>query len=53
MPCEPLRTLDVFAGCGGLSLGLHQSGVAKSEWAIEFFAQAAHAFKVSQTPFDG
>jgi hypothetical protein len=25
----PLRTLDVFAGCGGLSAGLESSGVAK------------------------
>ena len=27
---EPLKTLDIFAGCGGLSEGLHQSGVAKT-----------------------
>jgi DNA (cytosine-5)-methyltransferase 1 len=27
---EPLKTLNIFAGCGGLSEGLHQSGVAKT-----------------------
>ena len=26
---EPLAMMDVFAGCGGLSIGLEQSGVAK------------------------
>ena len=30
-----LRCLDVFAGCGGLSCGLHNAGVADSKWAIE------------------
>lgn len=25
----PLATLDIFAGCGGLSEGLHQSGTYK------------------------
>jgi len=29
---KPLRTLDVFAGCGGLSSGLESSGVAKVCW---------------------
>ncbi|KAF4533442.1 DNA (cytosine-5)-methyltransferase 1-like [Ephemera danica] len=42
-----LRALDVFAGCGGLSLGLHQSGVAESKWAIEVDAAAARAFKLN------
>jgi hypothetical protein len=27
----PLKTMDVFAGCGGLSAGLESSGVAKVE----------------------
>eukprot|EP00210_Caulerpa_lentillifera_P008334 g7950.t1 len=40
-----LRTLDVFAGCGGLSEGLHQSGVVQTEWAIEYDDSAAEAFK--------
>uniref|UniRef100_A0A1B6C2M8 DNA (cytosine-5)-methyltransferase n=1 Tax=Clastoptera arizonana TaxID=38151 RepID=A0A1B6C2M8_9HEMI len=44
---RPLRCLDVFAGCGGLSEGLHQSGVAKSMWAIEKEEPAANAFKLN------
>ncbi|XP_043229878.1 DNA (cytosine-5)-methyltransferase 1-like isoform X1 [Amphibalanus amphitrite] len=43
----PLRTLDVFAGCGGLSEGLHQVGVAKSLWAIEVSQPAANAYRLN------
>nr|AFV53350.1 DNA (cytosine-5-)-methyltransferase 1 [Pleurobrachia bachei] len=42
-----LRTLDVFAGCGGLSCGFHQAGVAESKWAIEFVSEAAAAYKLN------
>lgn len=42
-----LRTLDVFAGCGGLSEGFHQAGVAESKWAIEFVPEAAKAYKLN------
>lgn len=42
-----LRTLDVFSGCGGLSEGFHQAGVAESCWAIEVFDPAANAFKLN------
>ena len=41
---EPLKILDVFSGCGGLSVGLEQSGVGKSAWAIEKIPEAAEAF---------
>ncbi|XP_046403240.1 DNA (cytosine-5)-methyltransferase PliMCI-like isoform X2 [Ischnura elegans] len=44
---NPLQSLDVFAGCGGLSEGLHQSGVAVSKWAIEKEESAAHAFRLN------
>ncbi|XP_028404799.1 DNA (cytosine-5)-methyltransferase 1-like isoform X2 [Dendronephthya gigantea] len=44
---KPLRTLDVFAGCGGLSEGLHQAGVAETRWAIEIEEPAAQAFKAN------
>ncbi|KAF2360331.1 S-adenosyl-L-methionine-dependent methyltransferase [Trinorchestia longiramus] len=42
-----LRTLDVFSGCGGLSEGFHQAGVAESCWAVEMFEPAANAFKLN------
>ncbi|XP_050436702.1 DNA (cytosine-5)-methyltransferase PliMCI-like [Adelges cooleyi] len=41
---EPLRGLDIFAGCGGLSRGLEDSGLVKSNWAIECDDKAAAAF---------
>lgn len=44
---KPLRTLDVFAGCGGLSDGLHQAGIAESRWAIENLEAAAHAYSLN------
>jgi DNA (cytosine-5)-methyltransferase 1 len=44
---EPLKTLDIFAGCGGLSEGLRQSGVAKTYWAIESNTRAAEAFRLN------
>ena len=42
---QPLKCLDVFAGCGGFSCGLHEAGVAESKWAIEFNNAAAKSFK--------
>lgn len=44
---RPLRTLDIFAGCGGLSEGLHQSGVAECKWAVENVEAAAHAYSLN------
>jgi DNA (cytosine-5)-methyltransferase 1 len=41
---RPLRALDVFAGCGGLSVGLEQSGISESKWAIEHWGPAADGF---------
>ncbi|XP_017781710.1 PREDICTED: DNA (cytosine-5)-methyltransferase PliMCI-like [Nicrophorus vespilloides] len=43
----PMRTMDIFAGCGGLSEGLHQSGVADTLWAIEKEPAAAQAYKLN------
>ena len=43
---RPLRTMDVFAGVGGLAIGLEQAGVADAKWAIEYVKDAANAFKV-------
>jgi DNA (cytosine-5)-methyltransferase 1 len=39
--------LDIFAGCGGLSEGLHQSGAADSKWAIEVDEIAAKAYALN------
>ena len=48
---RPLRTLDLFSGCGGLSHGLERSGCAKVEWAIEIDPSAADSFQVTKTYF--
>ena len=45
---RPLRTLDLFSGCGGLSHGLERSGCAKVEWAIEIDPSAARSFEVTK-----
>ncbi|KAL8585576.1 hypothetical protein ACOMHN_050335 [Nucella lapillus] len=42
-----LKTLDVFAGCGGLSEGLRQAGVSECLWAIENDGPAAQAFQLN------
>ncbi|GMI67800.1 METHYLTRANSFERASE 2, methyltransferase 1, DECREASED DNA METHYLATION 2, METHYLTRANSFERASE I [Hibiscus trionum] len=42
-----LATLDIFAGCGGLSEGLHQSGASLTKWAIEYEEPAGDAFKLN------
>ncbi|XP_033220801.1 DNA (cytosine-5)-methyltransferase PliMCI-like [Belonocnema kinseyi] len=44
---KKLTTLDVFAGCGGLSEGLHQSGIAEVRWAIENDESAASAYRLN------
>ncbi|KAJ0260435.1 Bromo adjacent homology (BAH) domain-containing protein [Hirschfeldia incana] len=40
-----LATLDIFAGCGGMSQGLEQAGVSATKWAIEYEAPAGEAFR--------
>ncbi|XP_074575215.1 DNA (cytosine-5)-methyltransferase 1B-like [Curcuma longa] len=40
-----LATLDIFAGCGGLSAGLQLSGVSYTKWAIEYEEPAGEAFR--------
>lgn len=42
-----MRSLDVFAGCGGLSEGLNQAGIADTVWAIEQDEDAARAFQLN------
>jgi DNA (cytosine-5)-methyltransferase 1 len=42
-----MKTMDIFAGCGGLSEGMHQARVADTRWAIEYESPAADAFKLN------
>ncbi|KAL5854193.1 hypothetical protein ACOSQ4_003995 [Xanthoceras sorbifolium] len=42
-----LATLDIFAGCGGLSDGLERAGVSLTKWAIEYEEPAGQAFKLN------
>lgn len=40
-----LKTLDIFAGCGGLSEGMHSARAADPMWAVEYESPAADAFR--------
>ncbi|CAH2044605.1 unnamed protein product, partial [Thlaspi arvense] len=42
-----LATLDIFAGCGGLTHGLDRAGATETKWAIEFEETAGEAFKIN------
>ena len=44
----PLKTLDIFAGCGGLSWGLKQAGIAEPKWAVECVEAAAKAYSQNE-----
>jgi site-specific DNA-cytosine methylase len=46
-PRPMLRTLDVFAGCGGLMEGLQQSGLCRDAWAVEICPAACKSYKVN------
>lgn len=46
---EALRSLDVFAGGGGLSEGAHQTGAVTTVVAVEFEVPIAHAFGLNHT----
>ncbi|KAM7528630.1 hypothetical protein LguiB_032040 [Lonicera macranthoides] len=48
-PKNSLATLDIFAGCGGLSHGLQQSGASITKWAIEYEEPAGEAFNLNHT----
>lgn len=42
---ERLRCMELFSGCGGLSAGLHESGVAEALWAVELEEGASESFR--------
>lgn len=42
-----LATMDIFAGCGGLSEGMHQAGAAVTKWGIEYERPASAAFQLN------
>lgn len=42
---EKLRGMDIFAGAGGLTIGLDKGGAVKTRWAIEFATSPAMSFK--------
>ncbi|XP_076952096.1 DNA (cytosine-5)-methyltransferase 1B-like [Bidens hawaiensis] len=46
-PKNRLATLDIFAGCGGLSEGLQKAGASVTKWAIEYEEPAGDAFKLN------
>lgn len=47
LPEAKLVTLDLFSGCGGLSLGLKASGLTESRWAVENNPRAAEAYRMN------
>ena len=50
----PIRTLDLFSGCGGIALGFHAAGF-QTIGSIEFDPHAARSFAINflSTPGDG
>ncbi|CAG8618202.1 1992_t:CDS:2, partial [Diversispora eburnea] len=40
-----LRSMDIFSGCGGITVGMEQTGVVDTRWAIEFASSAALTFQ--------
>ncbi|KAJ7695671.1 S-adenosyl-L-methionine-dependent methyltransferase [Mycena rosella] len=49
---EPIHSLDVFAGAGGLSEGLRRSGLIQTLWAVEISPSAAQTFKANHPETD-
>ncbi|KAF9329689.1 hypothetical protein BGZ91_000444 [Linnemannia elongata] len=40
-----LRAMDIFAGCGGMSLGLQRSGMVETKYSVELDQDAAATFR--------
>lgn len=44
-PKTPLRMMDVFAGMGGICIGMEETGHVRCDWAVELNTTAACTFK--------
>ena len=42
-----MRTIDLFSGCGGLSLGLERTGVFRSVLAVDFDRHATETYRAN------
>lgn len=42
---KPFSLIDLFAGCGGMTLGFEQTGEFESRFAVEWDADAAETFR--------
>ena len=42
---KKLHTLDIFAGMGGLSMGMHLSGAVETLWAFEYSEAACRTYE--------
>ncbi|XP_014236147.1 DNA (cytosine-5)-methyltransferase 1-like [Trichogramma pretiosum] len=45
--CNKLRTLNIYAGCGGMALGLCQANVSELCWAVEADPEAIKVLKLN------
>ncbi|CAB5396346.1 unnamed protein product [Rhizophagus irregularis] len=39
--------MDIFSGCGGLTVGMDRTGIVETKWAIEFASSAALTFEIN------
>ncbi|KAJ1983305.1 hypothetical protein H4R34_001360 [Dimargaris verticillata] len=42
---RPLVAMDIFSGCGGLTVGMEASGIVETKYAVEFMPSAALTFE--------
>ncbi|KAG9029241.1 hypothetical protein FRB95_005562 [Tulasnella sp. JGI-2019a] len=48
---QPLQALDLFAGSGGLALGLEQTGHVKTKWSVEKDESAVKTLESNRVKF--
>nr|AOP04004.1 C-5 cytosine-specific DNA methylase [Rhizophagus irregularis] len=44
---KKLKAMDIFSGCGGLTVGMDRTGIVETKWAIEFASSAALTFEIN------